>query len=347
MKRLRIKKVLCLITILALALSLFAGCKGQENEEEGKEDAASDNIIITETGETLQKDELAEGKTDDPVADAEQPMENTTVDPSLLVEPEIEQVVSEEENVDNQEGRLQIVFMGDSIFDSYRDGTGIPHRTAVQCDAKCYNLAIGGTRASVEEGERTGVEEWTSRSLVGVVNAIMGKIPTDIFANDNANVYLENPDIDYTQTDYFVIEYGMNDFLSATPLSDDDDFFDMKTYLGALRYAIVNLKELAPDATIILCSPTYAQFYNGDWMIGDGNSINNGYGTLFDYKGICEYAANEQQVEFFNAYQKLGIDGYTAEEYLEDGIHLTDAGRQIYADALARKILNYEETKNN
>ncbi len=77
------------------------------------------------------------------------------------------------------------------------------------------------------------------------------------------------------------------------------------------------------------------------------NVIIMGYGTLFDYKGTCNYIANEAQVEFFNAYQDLGIDGYTAEEYLEDGVHLTEAGRQIYADALAHKILVIEETKNN
>ncbi|MBD5499581.1 MAG: hypothetical protein HDR10_00005, partial [Lachnospiraceae bacterium] len=54
-----------------------------------------------------------------------------------------------------------------------------------------------------------------------------------------------------------------------------------------------------------------------------------------------------QQVYFFDAYLDLGIDGYTAEEYLEDGVHLTAAGRQLYADALAEKILSIEETKNN
>ena len=82
-------------------------------------------------------------------------------------------------------------------------------------------------------------------------------------------------------------------------------------------------------------------------MIGDGNSINNGYGTLYDYAGTCEYIAGEQQVLFFDAYLDIGIDGYTAEEYLEDGVHLTDKGRQIYADALAKMILEHEETKNN
>ena len=74
---------------------------------------------------------------------------------------------------------------------------------------------------------------------------------------------------------------------------------------------------------------------------------NSGNGTLFDYKGTCNYIANEMQVEFFNAYQDLGIDGYTADEYLEDGIHLTEAGRKLYADALAKRILSIEETKNN
>ena len=75
--------------------------------------------------------------------------------------------------------------------------------------------------------------------------------------------------------------------------------------------------------------------------------FNNGYGTLYEYKDTCEYVANEYQVVFYNAYEYLGIDGYTADEYLEDGIHLTDKGRQRYADALTKLILETEETKNN
>ena len=57
--------------------------------------------------------------------------------------------------------------------------------------------------------------------------------------------------------------------------------------------------------------------------------------------------AKEQGAEFFDAYLDLGIDGYTAEEYLEDGVHLTEAGRRLYADALSEMILSIEETKNN
>ena len=72
-----------------------------------------------------------------------------------------------------------------------------------------------------------------------------------------------------------------------------------------------------------------------------------GAGTLRDYMGTCEYIAGEQQTLFLNTYYDLGIDSYTADKYLEDGIHLTQEGRQIYADALARLILAHEEEKNN
>ena len=57
MERLKIKKTICIIMILALALPLFSGCKWRGAEDERKEDVKSDNIIITETGETIQKEE--------------------------------------------------------------------------------------------------------------------------------------------------------------------------------------------------------------------------------------------------------------------------------------------------
>lgn len=136
-------------------------------------------------------------------------------------------------------------------------------------------------------------------------------------------------------------------FFRAVSQSDPESDYNLHTYAGALRYGVSNLQELAPDATIILCSPCYAQFYHDGRMVGDGNVTNPGNGTLFDYKGTCNYIANETQSYFFNAYQDLGIDGYTAEDYLEDGVHLTEAGRKLYADALARMILSIEETKNN
>lgn len=351
----KIKKGICILSAVIFATAVLTGCS--RPAETGDHDKLlSDNIIITETGEVIQKEPEP---TEKPVdldktgaqvqqAQAEEYSGPEIITPEIqLTEPEQEQVITEEDQTEPTDSELQIVFLGDSIFDNNRDGTGVPYLTAVQCNADVYNLAIGGTSATLEWGEQGGNESWTSRSLVGVVKAIMGDISTDVFAGTRTKEILDNTSIDWSATDYFVVEYGLNDYFRAVPLSNPESYFDFYTYAGALRYAVSNLREIAPDATVILCCPNYAQFYDGNWMIGDGNSINTGYGTLFDYKGICEYVSREHRTEFLDAYLDLGINGYTAEEYLEDGVHLTQAGRQLYADALAKKILKYEETKNN
>lgn len=339
--------------IFALFILTALGCKNQKAEGENK-DISSDNVVITETGEVLVKQQPS--KTETPAAPDPAPSETEDygelptpeIVPEVeLSEPEQEQVITEEDQIRPKGGSLQIVFMGDSIFDNSRDGTGVPYLTAVQCDADVYNLAIGGTCASIEIDEQYENEKWTSSSLVGIVKAMRGEISTDVFKGTRTKEILDSDEIDFRDTDYFVIEYGINDFFRATPFDNETSLYDIRTYVGALRYAIVNLQEYANDATIILCGPHYAQFFSGNMFVGDGNTLNTGYGTLFDYKGKCQYVANEQQVHFFDAYMDLGIDNYTAEEYLEDGVHLTAAGRQLYADALAEKILEIEETKNN
>lgn len=356
------KKVIGLWMAVILVISLATGCSVRTAEVPGKE-GQSENIIITETGEILEREQLQDNVVKEnevqkqtPKPKNEQQAESDPgaaaapeiITPDIeLVEPEQEQVITDEDQTNPQGYELQLVFLGDSIFDNNRDGTGVPYLTSQQCEADVYNLAIGGTSATIEEGEHGEWSEWTSRSLCGVVNALMGRISTDVFEGTRTKEILDNPDIDFTQTDYFIIEYGLNDFFRGVPQNNLDSGYDLKTYAGALRFAVDNLRELAPGATIILCSPNYAQFYSGNWMVGDGNSLNNGNGTLFDYKGTCEYVSNEKQTLFFDAYLGLGITTYTADDYLEDGVHLTQAGRELYADALARTILGYEETKND
>ncbi|MDE6202699.1 MAG: SGNH/GDSL hydrolase family protein [Lachnospiraceae bacterium] len=366
MKKRNKKGTAGLLLTAILAIVVVMGCGRRDAKTEPDENTSADNIVITETGEVLEKEDVSrvenmETENQQAKAKEEAARETPAPEPTpemtsegevdlskiKLTEPEQEQVITEEDQTEPTGRELQIVFLGDSIFDNSRDGTGIPYLTSIQCEADAYNLAIGGTSASIEADESAESAQWTSRSLVGIVNAIIGKIPTDIFAGSKTKEILDNPNIDFSQTDYFVIEYGINDFFRGVAQSDPDSIYNVKTYAGALRYAVANLTEIAPDATIILCSPTYAQFYDGTWMIGDGNSVNTGNGTLFDYKGTCNYVAKETQSVFFNAYQDLGIDGYTAEQYLEDGVHLTEDGRHLYADALAKLILSIEETKNN
>ncbi len=347
------KTVVSVLVITSVIVSLL-GCKNVQLEGEDSR-ASADNILITETGDIVEKptqvpaQDIAEQEIiNENMQAGEQKESEPEHEPEIELDvPVHEQVITEEDQIEPQGKGLQLVFLGDSIFDNNRDGTGIPYLTAVQCDADVFNLAIGGTCATIEDGESAEIEQWTSTSFCGIVNAMLGYISTDVFEGTRTKEILDNPNVDYSQTDYFIVQYGVNDFFRSVRQNDPDSFFNLYTYAGALRYGVAKLKDIAPDATIILCSPCYAQFYHNGFMIGDGNVTNPGNGTLFDYKGTCNYVANEAQVEFFNAYQDLGIDGYTAEDYLEDGVHLTEAGRKLYADALARMILSIEETKNN
>ena len=51
------------------------------------------------------------------------------------------------------------------------------------------------------------------------------------------------------------------------------------------------------------------------------------------------YEQNKKNnVLIYNAMEESGIDGYNADKYLEDGIHLTTEGRIQYADYLIRII---------
>ena len=62
-----------------------------------------------------------------------------------------------------QEDRLNIVVFGDSIWDMDRGDTGIAAQVANYMNADVYNCAVGGSRATLKEGESPdNFEKWES-----------------------------------------------------------------------------------------------------------------------------------------------------------------------------------------
>lgn len=255
----------------------------------------------------------------------------------------------EKEPVDDErEYDMQIVFMGDSILDSNRDETGIASMIGEACNARVYNMAIGGTSAALMFNEQYNFAMWNSQGLLGIVNAILGNINSDVFAGTRAGGILE--ECDFSKTDYFVIEYGVNDFLSRQiPQSrylENGEILgvdEVHTYAGALEAAVDLLQEAFPDAKILIISPHYCQIFEGSTYVGDAYSVNYGYGTLVEFFRIAGYVAEQHRKEnviFYNAMEQSGIDAYTADKYLDDGIHLTEEGRRAYAEYAIRLILS-------
>lgn len=259
-----------------------------------------------------------------------------------------EEAAKPEENdaEDDDEYDMQIVFMGDSIIDSDREIGGIADLVGNACNAKVYNMAMGGTTAALLPDQQENFNDWDSRGLLGVVYAILGKIDTTLFENYEAGRILK--ECDFSKTDYFVIEYGVNDFLAKLPISlylengERRNEDEAHTYAGALDGALNALHSAFPDAKIIVIAPHYCQFFDGDKFIGDGYSLDYGYGNLISYARVCGYVAHHREedgVMFYNAFEESGIDAYSAEDCLEDGIHLTAEGRRRYADFIIRMIM--------
>lgn len=249
--------------------------------------------------------------------------------------------------LDEKQYDMQIVFMGDSILDNEREDQGVASLIANACNAKVYNLSMGGTTAALLPNEQYNFATWDSRSLLGVVNAIIGNINPDIFDGYTAGTYMR--ECDFSKTDYFVIEYGINDFLTRQiPQSrylengETLGIDDIHTYSGALQTAVALLQEHFPDAKILLIAPHFCQIFNGKTFIGDSYSLNYGLGTMVEFSRCTGYVYEQNKdknVLFYNAMEESGIDAYNADKYLEDGVHLTAEGRKQYADYAIRLIM--------
>ncbi len=240
---------------------------------------------------------------------------------------------------------MQIVFLGDSILDNVREYDGIATLIGDACNAKVYNMSMGGTTAALVGSEQYDFSKWESRCLLGVVNAILGNIDGSIFEGYRAGEILK--ECDFSKTDYFVIEYGINDFLAQVPQSiylengEVRNIDEAHTYVGALDTAVTLLHSGFPDAKIMLIAPHFCQFYNGETFVGDGYTLDYGYGKLIDYARVCGYVAEQHKEEgtiFYNAIEEGGINVYNADQCLEDGIHLTSLGRQKYVEYAIRLI---------
>ncbi len=324
------KKFSILLSLLLAASLVLAGCSS--DKENGMSSEEYEKQIQDMQKELDQlKDELA--KYTETESSPEETSPTETVPPTEVAEAETE---TETEPAPEAEERPQIVVFGDSIWDGSRDETGIAHLLSQYMQADVYNCAIGGTRATLKEGESPDkFDSWDSTSLSGMVNVAVGKVSPEPFLND----YIAGGVIrtlDFSKTDYFILAYGLNDYFAGAPLNvEGGRSWDAHGYGGALRYAVDALENTFPDAKILLISPTYCQFWKDGYMETDSNMKSFGGGTLTEYANVCQNVAEMNNTLFIDGYSTLGINGYTADQYLEDGIHLTAEGRELYAKAVS------------
>ena len=345
-----------MLAILCIAAMVLTACgertETTETEQEtGTEEDLQARIQALEEENAQLRAQLEQYTGTESQAAETQPVESQPVETQLAESQPVETQSAEIETAESQpaetaqeqqteeeqpqEDKLNIVVFGDSIWDMDRSETGIAAQVAEYMNANVYNCAIGGTRASMKDGESdVNYENWDSTSLTGMCYVMRGLVDTNFLEGYPAGGVIRN--VDPKTVDYYIIAYGLNDYFSGAPIAvSDSDKYDTHGYTGALNNALELLKGASPDAQFLLISPTYCQFYENGYMVTDSNMKNYGQGTLTDYANACRNVAEMANTLYIDAYSTMGINGYTAEEYLEDGVHLTEAGRTLYARAVS------------
>lgn len=365
-----VNKVIAGCMIAALSVGMMTGCGDSRTVTEQVNELLSEQLNSQspsweQVEDTLQEDEKTETQPEEMVSEEE---DNLSTTEDLKEEEPVEEIeldwgevevdetvlttdghkeVKEDEKMMDEEDHLQLVFLGDSIFDMARDGTGVPYLTAEALDASCYNLAIGGTCAALHKDESADYEKWDSSSVLGVAKAVAGLVSPDAFSRYHAKDVFDT--CDFSKTDYFIVECGTNDFLSQYPIDlNQGGTYQWYTYYWAVYAIVGDLLNAYPDAKVIFCTPHYEQFYFKDKGIaGDVNILDLGRGPLINYIAAGHNAAQMAGAYAINCYDELPINGYTADDYLLDGIHLTEEGRRVYAEMLVKTINHLEMESGN
>lgn len=219
-----------------------------------------------------------------------------------------------------------VIFFGDSVIGNCTDSTSIPGVVSGLTGAEVYNCGYGGNSAAL--GPDIPI------SLPGIVDAFFRKdlsaLPSDTQVYAGISSYLENAPSD-KQT-CFVINYGLNDYFSGYPISSEDPY-DITTYSGAVRTAVKVIRENAPKAQIILCTPNFSSaFENGTEPHGKEGSV------LKDYADAILSLSQELHTDVLDNYHDLGITPENEGQYLADQVHPNTSCRFTIGSNLSRTI---------
>lgn len=336
------KKLAFILTLITVTCSVATGCSLSKSDVNKADEYVNDNTQSESEQDTA---DFATAST-------------STIVVKNLFEPLLEEIsasattstieaapdeASTEDSAEAEEvDKVNMVFFGDSqIANGRDDGTDIPTLIQKQVPhSVSYNLAIGGTTASVSKStSSTTPEDMHDTGFVGMAYALAGTSDREETLADYPNILETMNKIDPKEVDYYFIEYGANDFFTETVL--DKSIYDndqVHSYYGALTQGINVLEKISPNAEFILVSPFYGIYKEPDGsFIGDSYVVSNGIGTLADYASKAKNVSEDKGIYFFDAMFISKCDLYldTAEEYLMDGLHLSLTGRQIFARLLA------------
>lgn len=240
--------------------------------------------------------------------------------------------VAQEEKVSSVLEGKKIVVFGDSIWNDARGEDGVSEHLMAMTGSTVYNCAIGGTSAALVGDNPANIKDWTDQSFSGMVYVANNVVPAGKVLGDTS-AYEVIEQVDFSTVDYILVSYGLNDFFSEVPIYPEY-YYDINSYVGALRNGILHLREHYPQAQIVLVTPTYSQLFETEreYRIGD-------------YVEAMRGVATEMNTGLADMFHIMGEDAASRIEHLDDGVHLSAEGREIYAQGINWYLTEIENAK--
>lgn len=231
------------------------------------------------------------------------------------------------------EGKKIVVF-GDSIWNDARGVDGVSEQLMAMTGSTVYNCAIGGTSAAVVGESPEFSYEWRNQSFNGMVYVANKLLSPDLVLEGTAACEVIKQ-VDFSTVDYILVAYGLNDFFSGVSIYPNE-YYDITNYVGALRNGILHLREHYPQAKIVLVTPTYTKMFEEEMDLRIG-----------DYVEAMRGVAQEMNTGLADMFHILGDDPESRLEHLDDGVHLSAEGRNIYAKGIAWYLTEIEKAKQS
>ncbi|MGN0424342.1 MAG: SGNH/GDSL hydrolase family protein [Acetatifactor sp.] len=226
-----------------------------------------------------------------------------------------------------------LVFLGDSVFGNYRDGSSIPHVIEGLTGAKTYNLAIGATvavpLASCEYHLGKMVDLLEKREYCEIPDGVTYPMKKTLDAvNRDMQLFYEEKEGGPT---VFFLHYGFNEYIANIPVEDTDG---QNGFFSSLKTQILRLKKLYPDAKIVVLIPNrITVFENGTRITGENPCILADYGEailkLADLDGVTVISNYDL---FLNEQREIMTD------CLDDGLHPSVKGRYLLGRNIAGQL---------
>lgn len=243
--------------------------------------------------------------------------------------------------------KYEMVFFGDSIVAGTELFESIPMMLSDELGSEIFNAGFGGlTMAeSAKEGYFgdfsffysmvTLSELWKNNSFDTLLLAAPSEEYIMPYGWQEKAESLSRLDISNVRM--VLIEYGVNDYLAGNPVENPEDAYDVRSFSGALRKSIENIRERNPEVQIVLVTPTYMRS-----EFGECTETDLGGGTLDKYVDKEIEVAREYGIPVVDNFNAGIVNRENFETVTYDNLHTNEEGNRLIVDNILKRLREIE-----